>query len=1715
MTSQLDAATPFTVVTLNINNLSGNENKTNGLKNLFDRCKPHVLILSETWETPDGLPDVHDPATYTRFSVPASRANRATGVAVYVDSRIKATLVNLDSTAETMGRICAVDLVLPDETKRRKVVRVIGVYASPDMDDYVSSSAMTPFWSAVHSLTSDRHDWIVGGDFNAHLHPQESFTLRQSRYELHREKQQVAYRAFLNASNGVDTWEAQEDVTWERCWSMKADDDPSTRRILDRFVVSRSASIIKTDTLSGDGVTATLTPTSPPTVLEIRQAVRQMPFMPIPKTNHRPVRVTLRLGCLVPKTRRGWTSSAPRRLRQPEGEAAKEAYGKLNESLKKTLTESPPPCLTPRSNAECDALYEWCSKAFVAASEHSFSRPRSGSRVNKGFQAPTSPALELLLKEKKQIGRAMRAAKEDRLAALFAGDRKIREVLNGLFSSSSFGRDFDKADAIEKISSKRKQNNAARRKEERRLDSVVSCASEQTAWDKVMAGGKLKHLFVPPTVTNPPWLLRRDETGGSTTLEHEPEAKLRVWTSHFRDLLQHPAPPAVQKPWMATSQPLHPGSEDKGGEQFDWPRAMTVDDVRRTLLHGNPRPSPGPDGWEKWALVHADNEFLMVVTNLANYVILSSYFPDPMKSAYITPVYKRGDTTDPANYRGVCHSNLMYNLVSTWFNSNFRDYLWQKGLVSPTQVAGQAGVQPGDMISLLQQVDSCASVNEETVFVLKRDHRQGFDRVDASGFEDALRYFGFNENVVDFERARIGRCSMMVKCQDGVASDVFVTSGQTKQGDAVSSTRYTLWHSLLYWWLLRTPSLTKHFPEVRTRNARTGDIHLDIDSQPGQVLRCLEATDDNLLMATSWKALRVITRMAETFQEAYLAETNWDKSEVFTLGRRLNEPPSVVSVPSSTGDKRDVRFAKEPTFLNTSIINPADTLAKVIAAIDEFPIPRSRRIPLAVIRKAVTSLLLPKIRGILSLHPMPLYMADEVDQVLARKIHDALGVPYRNTTALFLPVTQLGFDLPSIYRLNAEIVIDRVMRSLNHPLEPFSKVAWTTWHNINCQAHNCANAFFLPPQEQPLLQQRTAPARRLDSVAIAKAQEKWERAPRLVPQSWSAARNACALGAFHIVPTTDQGLAQARPIHVVNAAEYSTEQPPPAPFIRDNMFPRTGDWNDLPFTEWAPKVIAAIASDWRRFGGRWGEELTNVVGIDRFRVWMEKFSIDQLVGPDPSCMDPRSLRRETYTSLVSRAFDDILPVDDIETADGTYATDGSCHQSEIVPESTTAAVVGSGVAVVKLSKQQKTSSYDGELLAVALALQHAREQTPALKTVHIISDSLNTISAVNSRMERGPTPPGHTWKSRPAAEAYRWLMSEVDLARQRGVTIVMTHVRAHTNSNTTAHRLNASADQLATHGHSAAVGKKLPPLTAWMPRVVAWSGESGYIPGTWKKVLRGNLRKHQWLWLPEKEQQVFLAENDPSSPISSYWYTRDTKGVVVRTQLLTRLREFPTGHHQHTRKLGSANCPFCPEPEQTDSHLFAQCPHFATARTKAIEGAVAKETKLKRKKMRKGPQSEHGSGVASQQDATLPSSGTRQQSQSQVGDPQIQSSGGAVDPQDSQTTPESATEKERQTHEPDTETESPDDENMAEFRRYLTDMFAADSGVAWWQGRTLSPTGYAVAPSQVSTAHDCAAILTADIGRVAFQELAERKKKNKETTVAKQVEETSDQEEEG
>lgn len=81
------------------------------------------------------------------------------------------------------------------------------------------------------------------------------------------------------------------------------------------------------------------------------------------------------------------------------------------------------------------------------------------------------------------------------------------------------------------------------------------------------------------------------------------------------------------------------------------------------------------------ALRKADDEFLSIILDLANYMIETNYFPSRVKQNYLAPLYKRGDVTDPRNYRGIVFANYMFNLVSSWFTYRFQRWVWVQNIL--------------------------------------------------------------------------------------------------------------------------------------------------------------------------------------------------------------------------------------------------------------------------------------------------------------------------------------------------------------------------------------------------------------------------------------------------------------------------------------------------------------------------------------------------------------------------------------------------------------------------------------------------------------------------------------------------------------------------------------------------------------------------------------------------------------------------------------------------------------------------------------------------------------------------------------------------------------------------------------------------------------------------------------------------------------------------
>lgn len=83
--------------------------------------------------------------------------------------------------------------------------------------------------------------------------------------------------------------------------------------------------------------------------------------------------------------------------------------------------------------------------------------------------------------------------------------------------------------------------------------------------------------------------------------------------SYFANLVKKPAiPPQVPKPWMMTPSILKL-KEKVSTCPFVWRQLLTLDSQRMLLRKGNRKPSPGPDGWEKWLLALLPDKPLLVI----------------------------------------------------------------------------------------------------------------------------------------------------------------------------------------------------------------------------------------------------------------------------------------------------------------------------------------------------------------------------------------------------------------------------------------------------------------------------------------------------------------------------------------------------------------------------------------------------------------------------------------------------------------------------------------------------------------------------------------------------------------------------------------------------------------------------------------------------------------------------------------------------------------------------------------------------------------------------------------------------------------------------------------------------------------------------------------------------------------------------------------------
>ena len=106
----------------------------------------------------------------------------------------------------------------------------------------------------------------------------------------------------------------------------------------------------------------------------------------------------------------------------------------------------------------------------------------------------------------------------------------------------------------------------------------------------------------------------------------------------------------------------------------------------------------GPSKIPAWALKDAQSVLAKPLCFLINEFISESSFPTDLKKALVSPLYKKGNTEDPTNYRPISVTGALAKIFEQVIGNQINDYLISNKLLSPKQFGYRKKVSTTDAI---------------------------------------------------------------------------------------------------------------------------------------------------------------------------------------------------------------------------------------------------------------------------------------------------------------------------------------------------------------------------------------------------------------------------------------------------------------------------------------------------------------------------------------------------------------------------------------------------------------------------------------------------------------------------------------------------------------------------------------------------------------------------------------------------------------------------------------------------------------------------------------------------------------------------------------------------------------------------------------------------------------------------------------------------------
>ena len=187
--------------------------------------------------------------------------------------------------------------------------------------------------------------------------------------------------------------------------------------------------------------------------------------------------------------------------------------------------------------------------------------------------------------------------------------------------------------------------------------------------------------------------------------------------------------------------------------------------------------SSGPDGYPVTLLRNTVGVLAQPLSDMFTSFMSVSKLPSSWKTAHVTPIYKKGPSSDPANYRPISQTSVFCKLLERVVVADVTSYMMQKGLITKHQ-HGFIN-RRSTATNLLESLSDWTLTidNKSTQTVIYVDFSKAFDSVSRPKLITKLEGYGVSGDLLHLISDFLSQRTQRTRVGSSLSDSVGLSSG--------------------------------------------------------------------------------------------------------------------------------------------------------------------------------------------------------------------------------------------------------------------------------------------------------------------------------------------------------------------------------------------------------------------------------------------------------------------------------------------------------------------------------------------------------------------------------------------------------------------------------------------------------------------------------------------------------------------------------------------------------------------------------------------------------------------------------------------------------------------------------------------------------------------------------------------------------------------------